>query len=268
LIVYSTRFLQSLARELGNEFEVELGMRYGNPSLELALSRLRAKGVQQLAVFPLYPQYAAASTASSLAKVYEILLRAWDVSGLRVVPAFFQTPGFLDAFAEVIRPALDQARAEHTVFSFHGLPERQIRRSDWTKHHCLASAGCCDQVGEANANCYRAQSYFTARSLAARLGLSSQQFSVSFQSRLGRTPWIKPYTDLLITDLASRGVKRLAVVCPSFVADCLETLEEIGIRGRESFLAAGGEELVLVPSLNAHPTWIRAAAQMAREATA
>jgi ferrochelatase len=146
---------------------------------------------------------------------------------------------------------------DHVLFSFHGLPERHLRKADVSGNHCFASAGCCDAIGPENRACYRAQSYATARGLAQRLQLTRENHSVSFQSRLGRTPWIQPFTDVVLPELARKGVKRVAVMCPAFVADCLETLEEIGLRARDDFRGAGGEDLVLVPSLNAHPAWVR-----------
>ena len=230
-------------------------MRYGKPSLGSAIEKLRARGVRELTVVPLYPQYASSSTGSSLERVYRLVGEAWNVEALRVLPPFYDRPAFLDAFAAVGRPVLAEARPEHVLFSFHGLPERQVKKSDPTGAHCLARADCCDTRVPANRWCYRMQSFHTARELAQRLGLEVGTWTVSFQSRLGRTPWIKPYTDLVLPELAGKGVKRLAVFCPAFVADCLETLEEIGIRARDQFLSAGGEALTLVPSLNAHPSW-------------
>jgi ferrochelatase len=266
LLHFSRALEAGVQKELGGAFEVELAMRYGNPSIESALSRLRARGVEELTVFPLYPQYASSSTGSSLEAVFQALGREWNVVPLRTVPAFYDQPGYLDAFAEVGRPVLAELSPEHVLFSFHGLPERQIQKSDRSGAHCLKSETCCDRIVEANRFCYRAQSYATARGIAERLGLSKDGYSVSFQSRLGRTPWIKPYTDFVLPELAAKGVKRLAVFCPAFVADCLETLEEIGIRAEQQFKAAGGESLRLVPSLNATPAWVRTVAALSREA--
>jgi ferrochelatase len=157
---------------------------------------------------------------------------------------------------------INEKKPEKIIFSFHGIPERHVKKTDLTNSHCLETPQCCDQITEANKNCYRAQCFATARKLAEQLHLNPDQFHVSFQSRLGRTPWIKPYTDLLFTELAKSGVKRIAVVCPSFVADCLETLEEVAIRGRDDFIKAGGEELYFIPSLNSHPKWIEAISNM------
>jgi protoporphyrin/coproporphyrin ferrochelatase len=265
LLVHGQALSSRLQDALGPEWVVELGMRYGKPSLASALERLRARGVQELTVVPLYPQYASSSTGSSLERIYGLVGEAWNVEALRVLPPFYDRPAFLDAFAEVGRPVLAEARPDHVLFSFHGLPERQVKKSDPTGAHCLARADCCDMQVPANRWCYRMQTFFTARALAERLGLSPGKWTVTFQSRLGRTPWIRPYTDLVIPELARGGVKRLAVFSPAFVADCLETLEEIGIRARAQFLAHGGEALTLVPSLNAHPSWVRGLVQMVRQ---
>jgi ferrochelatase len=220
--------------------------------------------VREVTVVPLYPQYASSSTGSSLEEMYRLVGEAWNVEALRVLPPFFDRPAFLNAFADVGRPVLTELRPDHVLFSFHGLPERQVKKSDPTGAHCLASAECCKLPVQANRWCYRAQCFVTARELAQRLGLEAGKWTVTFQSRLGRTPWIRPYTDVVIPELAGKGVKRLAVFCPAFVADCLETLEEIGIRAKDQFLGCGGEVLTLVPSLNAHPSWVRGLTQMIR----
>ena len=149
--------------------------------------------------------------------------------------------------------------------SYHGLPERQIRKSDASGSHCLSSDVCCAAIGTANRHCYRAQCFASTRALATALGLDAARHSISFQSRLGRTPWIRPYTDDVLPELASRGVRRLAVLCPSFVADCLETLEEIGIRARDQWMEVGGEDFLLIPCLNAEPRWVKAVADLIRE---
>jgi protoporphyrin/coproporphyrin ferrochelatase len=264
LLVHGRALTERLRDALGPEWTVELGMRYGRPSLAEALAALRSQGVRELTVVPLYPQYASSSTGSTLEEVYRLVGAAWNVEALRVLPPFYAHPAFLDAFATVGRPVLAEARPEHVLFSFHGLPERQVRKSDPTGAHCLSKETCCQEQVAANRWCYRAQCFFTAQALADRLGLEKGRWTVTFQSRLGRTPWIKPYTDLVIPELARSGVKRLAVFCPAFVADCLETLEEIGIRARDQFLGLGGQALTLVPSLNAHPAWVRGLVQMLR----
>jgi ferrochelatase len=182
------------------------------------------------------------------------------------VPPFFEDTGFIGALGLVGRPVVDALAADHVLMSFHGLPERHMRKSDTTGTHCLVQDDCCDRIEYANRNCYRAQCFATARALAKQLELEDDAYSVSFQSRLGRDPWIRPYTDHVIPKLARRGIKRVAVFCPAFVADCLETLEEIGIRAREEFEAAGGEKLELVPCLNSHPAWVDAVVQLVLDA--
>jgi ferrochelatase len=265
LLFHSQDLTRLVAEELGAGWQVELAMRYGNPSIESALDKLRAAGVDRVVAFPLYPQYASSSTGSSLERLYQLAGARWNTPSIAAVAPFYDQAGFIAAFAEVGEPMLAAERPDHVLFSFHGLPERHIRKSDESGgSHCLASATCCDQIGIANRSCYRAQSYATARALAAALQLQPDGWSVSFQSRLGRTPWIQPYTDVVLPELAGRGVKRLAVFCPAFVADCLETVEEIGIRGRDQFRAAGGDELFLIPSLNSSPAWVALVADLAR----
>ncbi len=263
------RALLAALRERIPEHPIELAMRYGNPSIAAGLERLRDQSCDQLIVLPLYPQYAASSTGSTVEKVYRTAATLWNTPYVAIVPPFYDHPAFLSAFAEVGEPTLAELAPDHVLFSFHGLPERHVTASADPKH-CLARADCCEQLIDQNRNCYRAQCFATARGLAARLGLGDehgveQRWSIAFQSRLGRTPWIRPYTDEVIPALAKRGVRKLAVFCPAFVADCLETLEEIGMRAREDFLAAGGERLELVPSLNSHPSWVAAVEQLVRE---
>ncbi len=264
LLYHSQDLVQAVAERLGAEWRVELGMRYGNPSIAHGLDALIAAKVDRLVVLPLFPQYASSSTGSALEEIMRVASVPWNVPSIDIVPPFWNDPGFLDAEAAIARPAIAALDADHVLFSFHGLPERHVVKSDETGGHCLKAASCCDAVGPANRHCYRAQSYATARAIAARLGLAADGWSVSFQSRLGKVPWIKPYTDVVLDELAAKGVKRLAVVCPAFVADCLETLEEIGMRAREQFRGKGGHDLALVPSLNAAPAWADAVAAIAR----
>jgi ferrochelatase len=200
-----------------------------------------------------------------VAEVCRVASRSWVAPRLAFVGTFYDRPAFIDAFAAVGRPVLETEKPDHVLMSFHGLPERHLRKTDENGRHCLVKADCCERMGEANRNCYRAQCFATARALAARLGLSEGGWSVSFQSRLGRAQWIHPYTDAVIAQLASQGKKRLVVFCPAFVADCLETLEEIGIRGKEQFFAAAGERLTLVPSLNASSAWCDAVVGIVRD---
>ncbi|RMH42941.1 MAG: ferrochelatase [Deltaproteobacteria bacterium] len=269
-LLFHSRDLEAAVRaRLDDDWTVALAMRYGAPSIRDGLIALRDAGVDRIVAFPLYPQYALSSTETSRAAIERTAAEVWDEPPpLAFVAPFYDAPEFVDAFAAVARPALDEARPDHVLFSFHGLPERHVRKTDPTGLHCLHADDCCARIGDANRNCYRAQSFATARALAARLDLPAEDWTVSFQSRLGRTPWIRPFTDEVVVSLAERGIKRLAVVCPSFVADCLETLEEIGLRAAEAFRAAGGERLTLVPSLNSAPEWADAVCALARRAAA
>lgn len=266
LRVISRAFCRGLQAALGERYHVVMAMRYGAPSIADGIAELTHYGARQWVIFPLYPQYATSSTASALAEVFRCLQRAWNVPPISVVPPFFADAGFMQAFAAIARSHMDPFQPDHLLFSFHGLPERHLRKSDVTGTRCLQRGDCCTHPDVTPPYCYRAQCLATAAAIATRLGLAANAWSVAFQSRLGRDPWIKPYTDHVIVELARKGVRRLAVICPAFVADCLETLEEIGIRGAESFRAAGGEELQLIPSLNANATWIDAAANLVRRA--
>jgi protoporphyrin/coproporphyrin ferrochelatase len=264
LLVHSRALCAALSEELGAGFEVELAMRYGSPGIAAAMENLLRADVRKILVFPLFPQSASSSRGSALAKVFECASAIWNVPVLETAPEFFDDPGFTSAWKAVIEPRLAEFRPDYVLFSFHGLPERHLRKSDPSGRHCLATASCCEVVGPANRACYRAQCAATTRALGSALDLAPDAHSMAFQSRLGREPWIRPYTDHVLPELSRRGVRRLAVVCPSFVADCLETVEEIGIRAREQWRAVGGEELLLVPSLNADPAWVGALAQMVR----
>ncbi|MDH3786123.1 MAG: ferrochelatase, partial [Acidobacteriota bacterium] len=179
-----------------------------------------------------------------------------------VVPHFYDHPAFLDSVAHVSRPGLDLDRMERVYFSFHGLPERHCVKSDDTGRHCLKSDNCCDRIVDANRNCYRAQCFATARDLGDRLDIPEEKRVICFQSRLGRTPWIKPYTDVILERDAKAGVRHAAILSPAFVADCLETLEELGIRALESWREAGGETLALLPCVNSDDSWAKAVLQI------
>lgn len=261
LMYHSRDLAAGVAAQLGADWHVELAMRYGSPSLPAALDAFAKSNVERIVVLPLFPQYASSSTGTAQARVMELAGERWNVPALDFVPAFFNDPGFLDAFAAVARPRLAEFQPDHLLFSFHGLPVRQIVKTDGTGKVCFQSENCCDRLD--NPNCYRAQSFATARALAQRLELPATRYTICFQSRLGRTPWIEPHTDVVIDDLAKAGHKKLAVMCPAFVADCLETVEEIAIRGREQWKAAGGDELLLIPSLNATQPWVDAVCAIA-----
>jgi ferrochelatase len=265
LRVETLKVASGLQSELGSDFVVKVGMRYGNPSLEKALLEFQQEGVSQIQLMPLYPQYAEATTRSSLERVYELATKNQMTAQFSVLPPFYKNDFYVRAAIEA-SGFRNQGHFDHVLFSFHGLPTRQLVKADASKAYCTKDKMCCWQETSANAFCYRHHSVETAKAIAMGLDLGSEpsRWSVSFQSRLGRADWIKPYTEDEFVRLAKAGVKRLAVFCPSFVSDCLETTEEIGIRGAEVFKEAGGEELVLMPSLNHHSLWIRALVQWAR----
>jgi ferrochelatase len=264
-MVHSEAFTEALAAALGQTHTVALGMRYGNPSLSDALTVLDNAGATEVVVLPLYPQYAMSSTGTALAALYEDAARRAVVPPFQVIPDFYDHPGYLDVAAASIQTHTREFEPDHILFSYHGLPERHVKKTDREGGHCLADTSCCDTITATNRSCYRAQCYATTRGLVARLGLGADDYTQGFQSRVGRTPWIQPYTDEILPRLAAKGIKRLTVSCPSFVADCLETLEEIGIRAKADFIAAGGEDLQLVPCLNSDPAWVDVVSKMVHE---
>jgi ferrochelatase len=264
LLVHSQRLTAAVEQELGQDWKVALGMRYGQPSMASALDSLVQAGVDRIAVMPMYPQYATSSTGSMVDKIYTEATRYEVSPRLAVAGDFYSDSRFLDPSAAAVDARVRAFEPDHVLFSFHGLPERQIRRTAPDAERCRFSGDCCDTIDSGNRHCYRAQSHHTARAIAERINLEPANWSISFQSRLGRAPWIKPWTDEILPALAAQGIRRLLVSCPSFTVDCLETLEEIGIRSKAAFIAAGGEDLDLVPCLNDDPVWARGVASMAR----
>jgi protoporphyrin/coproporphyrin ferrochelatase len=264
LLRHTEALAAGLRAALGEQFRVAVGMRYGKPSTADGLSELLAAGVERVLVLPLYPQYAESSFETAVQAAQRAAMALGCADRLEILPPFYDQPGYLDASAALVREHLEKQPAEHVIFSYHSLPVRHLKRLDTSGQHCQQRADCCAQLSAVNARCYRAQCVFTTRALAERLELPAEQYSLSFQSRLGRQEWIGPQTEQVLKDLAARGVKRVAVSCPSFTADCLETLEEIAVRARETFLHAGGHELSLIPALNAHPIWVQALAAWVR----
>ena len=253
LVATSRKVMQELQQRA--RVPVELAMRYQNPSIASAVGKLVTQGVEDLLLIPLFPQYAMSSYETAVVRVREVLRRRAPAMRLTIEPPFFDRADYLEALVASATPHLADGY-DHLLFSFHGLPERHLRKSDPTRRHCLQVKDCCVAPSPAQATCYRAQCFRTVAAFVKRAGVT--RHSVSFQSRLGREPWLKPYTDHELVRLAQAGVRNLRVICPAFVADCLETLEEIGMRGRELFLNAGGAEFRLIPCLNTHPLWIQA----------
>src|SRR3990167_4983245 len=256
-LVALSRRLQTQMQGQWRHGPVELAMRYGEPSIESVLLRLASQGIRQVTLAPLYPQFADSTVTTVIEEAKRVVrAQALDMQ-FSILPPFYQQPEYIEALADSARAHLAQG-FDHLLLSFHGLPERHLHKLD-PSGECLKGPDCCRTASpQVLANCYRAQCLRSAELLAAKLGLRPEQWSLSFQSRLGRAKWIEPYTEARLTELAGQGVKKLLVMCPAFVADCIETLEEIGIRGREQFQAAGGESLQLVPCLNDHPSWVAA----------
>ncbi len=263
LIVNSEDFRDGLRIVLPDRL-VEIGMAYGRPSVPEALDSLIGQGAGRIVVAPMFPQYASATVGSVLELTYKTAAAKLNVPALSIVPPFYEAPEFLDAWAVVAQPQLDAFSADHILFSYHGLPERQIFKSDPTGNHCLKRDDCCERYAEANPNCYRAHCFATTRGIVERLDLAEDGYTIAFQSRLGRDRWLDPAADKTIVRLAESGVKRLAVLSPAFVADCIETTEELGVRGRKSFLDHGGEAFEQVSSLNSDPAWVSGFASILR----
>ena len=264
-LVAISRQLSEAMKAQWSEGPVELAMRYGEPSIEAALLRLVAAGTTSVLLAPLYPQFADSTTTTAIVEARRVIAQHKLAIKLSILPPFYNQSAYLDALAASARPYLEQG-FDHLLLSFHGLPERHLHKLDPSRH-CLQGADCCQKAsGAVLDTCYRAQCFKVAEGFAQRVDLQAGQYSVAFQSRLGRAKWIEPYTETRLQQLAEQGVKKLLVMCPAFVADCIETLEEIGIRGREQFIAAGGQELVLVPCLNAQPRWVSALAEICAQA--
>lgn len=264
LLTNSNNLKSALAIELGSEYQVELAMRYGNPSIPDVLARMQ--DCKRIIVIPLFPQYSSAATGSAMEAVLLEVAKQWNVPELYCKNDFYDHPGFIDAYVAVLRSASADKNIEHFILSYHGLPERHL-----TKSECKASCdhvAACPAININNAYCYRAQCYKTSALIAEKLQWRPDQYTVAFQSRLGRTPWIKPYTDLVLPELYQRGIKNVAIVCPSFVSDCLETLEEINIRARADWKMLGGDNFLFVPCINDHPVWVQALVDIVKKQVA
>ena len=254
LLVESENFSRALGLSLGSNYCVRVAMRYGKPSLKEALKEA-SKAQEELIVFPLFPQYASSSTGSALDQVYGFLAKEHNVPPVKVIGSFYKERGFIDSLAEKVKGYQKETTWDHLLMSYHGLPEHQVMPSEKKEGDFCQSEEPCP-VDFKETFCYRKQCYETSHLLAKSLDLSHENYTVSFQSRLGRRPWIKPYTDQVLPALRKAGVKKLAVLCPSFVSDCLETLEEISIRAREDWLKLGGTSFTFIPCLNDSKAWV------------
>lgn len=254
-LVVSTFAQRDLLRERLDAMPVEVGMRYGNPSTADGLKRLIAQGVDDLFVIPLYPHYAMSSYETAAAKLLEEAERISPSCPVTIQAPFYADPDYIEALHQIVAPYLE-TDWDAILFSYHGIPERHVQKSDPSGTWCLRRADCCDVTNAVQGTCYRAQVHATTRALCERAQIPAEKWLLSFQSRLGRDPWLRPFTDHVLEELPSRGIKKLLVLCPAFVSDCLETLEEIDMRGREDFMEAGGHEFTYIPCLNESPAWI------------
>lgn len=254
LIVISERQQELVQAQV--DIPVFLAMRYGEPSIPRIVAEIAQRGVTELFIMPLYPQYAMSSWETVHVRVIEELARQAPQIRHSALPPFYNDPAYIDALVESARPWLDKPY-DRILFSYHGIPKRQLLRHDPSKSHCQIVPNCCDVCHPVQRVCYKHQCHATTKAFLARAGIPEEKSFTSFQSRLGREVWLRPYTDETLVNLAKEGVKRLLVICPAFVADCLETLEEIAVEGKESFLESGGETFEMIPCVNEHPAWIR-----------
>lgn len=259
LMVLTKQLQQAVQQQV--EEPVVIAMRYGNPTPQAAFDELMVKvpGLEEVIAVPLYPHYAMSSYETAVEYAKEVHSRKKYPFKLTFIEPFYNESHYLHALSESIKPYLQQ-EYDHILFSYHGIPERHVHKTDPGGKHCLQVNDCCNVASEAHKFCYRHQCLTTTKLVAAELEIPEHKYSFSFQSRLGRDEWLKPYTAPLLEVLPSQGIKKLVIVCPAFVSDCLETLEEIAMQGKESFLAAGGESFTLIPCLNLHPLWVQALA--------
>lgn len=255
LLGHSKRILDSVKSRVS--IPVALAMRYGNPSVESAIKELVSNGINHVFVIPLFPQYAMSTFESAVNHIEKTIKKLGINIPLTIKEPFYNDSLYINALGERIKEFAKNS-FDYVLFSYHGLPERHIRKADPTGQHCLKSPNCCETPSPAHRYCYRHQCLQTTKLVAEKLGLPESKYTTAFQSRLGMDKWLEPSTSVVLEDLPKRGVRNLHVVCPSFITDCIETLEEIGIRGRETFINAGGENFTLIPCLNDYPLWIDA----------
>ena len=255
LIVLSERLQEKVDKM--TSVPIALAMRYGTPSIYDGLNELKEKGVDEVFLFPLYPQFAMATTETILVLAEQLRQKHFPEMKFTSVPAFYNHPDYIRVLGNSIQERLQNLNFEHLLFSYHGVPERHIRKSDITNSHCKIDGSCCQTASSAHQFCYRHQCYETTRLVAEYLNLKEGTYSVSFQSRLGFDPWLKPYTDRTIERFGKQGIKKMAIVTPAFVSDCLETLEEIAMEGEEIFHEVGGKEFTVVPCLNDREDWVK-----------
>ncbi len=263
LVVISERFTSKVKER--TEMPVVLGMRYGSMTIKNALQELADKGVDDVLLVPLYPHYAMSSFETVVVKTMEEKETHFPNLKITTLPAFYKNPDYIKVLSESIAEGLKGFDYDHILFSYHGIPERHIRKSDPTKFHCKIDGSCCDTNSVAHHTCYRHQCFDTTKKVIAHLGLSEDKVSNSFQSRLPNDPWLKPYTDFEFERFPKEGKKKLAVITAAFVSDCLETLEEIAMEGKEQFEEAGGEQYKHIACLNDSDAWVEVMAKWVNE---
>lgn len=257
---YTEDLLEPLRALLGKEYVVEYAMRYQNPSIISGLEKIRTQNVSSIHIIPLFPQYASATTGSVIDKVMEIVKEWQVIPEIKFTSQFLENELFLSVIAKNGKKWMEKRDYDHFLFSYHGLPERQIYKAS-VGDQCKIGT-CCNSFHERNQFCYRAQCFHTTRLIATRLGLAEDQYTVCFQSRLGKDPWVQPYTENVLEELAARGVKKVLAFSPAFVSDCLETTIEVGETYQERFKEHGGERWDLVESLNDDPMWVTCLAEL------
>ncbi len=255
LIVLSERLQEKVQQT--TSIPIGLAMRYGSMSIEKGIQELVANGTDEILIVPLYPQFAMATTETILALVDEIIAEKYPNVKTSTIPAFYNHEDYIRVLSQSIKESLENIEYNHLLFSYHGVPERHIRKSDITKSHCKMDKSCCVTASKAHQFCYKHQCLETTRLVAEQLGLQEGTYSSSFQSRLGFDPWLKPYTDRTIEKLAQENTEKMAIVTPAFVSDCLETLEEIAMEGEELFIEAGGKEFTTIPCINDREDWVK-----------
>jgi len=259
IMIYGESVKEKLQKELGNDFEVELAMRYKNPSLHEVCARMEKRGYEKIIILPLFPQYASASTGSAIEKVMKLISKWWVIPEIKIISQFYDNENYLNCVIEQSKK-YNLNDYDHILFSYHGLPERQVDKVYSDGKPCKDHK-CEDEINEDNKYCYKATCFATTRSLAEKLNLPKERYTVCFQSRLDKD-WLEPFSDKVVEEWAKKGAKKLLVFSPAFVADCLETTVEIGIEYQKIFKDNGGEKVQLVESLNDHPMWIETLKKM------
>jgi ferrochelatase len=263
LMFHGVDLTKKVTENLGSEFVVTFGMRYQKPSIKSALDELMQANVKKIIVLPLFPQYASATTGSVIEQVMNDIKGRLVIPEIEFISLYPDDEGMIKTFAMLGRQYMEKMKYDKVIFSYHGLPERQIRKSS-IDEYCQLSNKCCSTYHSKNQFCYRAQCFLTSRKLAKELNLTEDQYTVFFQSRLGKDPWIQPYAEEEIKRLAEEGIKKILIFSPAFTADCLETTIEVGDEFKELFIEEGGEEWQLVESLNSQDLWVESLVKMVK----